>query len=75
MTKPFSIAVDNLGNVYVTGRSENSEAGQDFATIKYNTDGVLQWVARHSGWGRWIAVDGDRNVYVTGLGYQRRYGR
>ena len=64
----FSIAVDGNGNVYVTGRSVGN-AGQEFATIKYNTNGVLQWVARHIGEGRWIAVDGTGNVYVTGSGH------
>jgi uncharacterized delta-60 repeat protein len=64
----FSIAVDGNGNVYVTGRGVGT-AGQEFATIKYNTNGVLQWVARHNGEGRWIAVDGEGNVYVTGSNY------
>ena len=61
----FSIAVDNAGNVYVTGRSSTG-TGNVIATIKYNSAGVLQWVATYNGWGRAIVVDEQGNVYVTG---------
>ena len=57
-----AIAVDNSGNVYVTGRSFN-----DYATIKYNAAGQQQWVAREvGGEGNAITIDGAGNVYVTG---------
>ena len=57
-----AIAVDNSGNVYVTGRSFN-----DYATIKYNPAGQQQWATRQSdGEADAIAVDGAGNVYVTG---------
>jgi uncharacterized delta-60 repeat protein len=67
-----AIAVDSSGNVYVTGFSEGSRSSGDYATIKYNSAGQEQWVARYSGPGNdWdeatgIAVDGLGNVYVTG---------
>lgn len=61
----FSIAVDGNGNAYVTGRSRNA-TGYDLVTIKYNTAGVMQWLATNNGWGHSIAVDGAGNVYVTG---------
>jgi alpha-tubulin suppressor-like RCC1 family protein len=63
-----AIAVDGLGNVYVTGYSY----GSGYATIKYDRDGNQLWVARYSGpeayWAeaRAIAVDGSGNIYVTG---------
>jgi uncharacterized delta-60 repeat protein len=70
-----AIAVDRSGNVYVTGRSHNSDAvfgSCDYATVKYNTNGKQLWLKRYhgpaSGFGGAyaLAVDGSGNVYVTG---------
>lgn len=68
-----ALAVDGLGNVYVTGVSSDSQTGNDFATVKYNASGVQQWVKRYDG-GAYgpdqatsIAVDGSGNVYITGI--------
>ncbi len=41
-----SIAVDGSSNVYVTGYSYGGGTNHDYATIKYNSSGVQQWVAR-----------------------------
>jgi len=63
----FAIAVDDAGNVYVTGGG-----GGEYATVKYNSSGVEQWVARYDGLGNGndkaqdIALDDSGNVYVTG---------
>ena len=65
------IAVDISGNIYLTGTSDVS-GGSDWATVKYNNDGVEQWVARFDGPGNYydgasaVTVDGSGNVYVTG---------
>ncbi|NWF51282.1 MAG: SBBP repeat-containing protein [Ignavibacteriaceae bacterium] len=69
-----ALAVDTLGNVYVTGYSEGSSPtfAFDFATIKYNSDGFEQWIQRYNGQGSkndyatGIAVDNSGGVYVTG---------
>ncbi|MCX6639342.1 MAG: SBBP repeat-containing protein [bacterium] len=72
----YCLTVDANSNVYVTGRSAQTEIypyNYDYATIKYNTAGVQQWVARYNGPGNSgdeahsLAVDGNGNVYVTGF--------
>lgn len=67
------IVVDEAGNVYVTGRSQGNGTGYDYVTIKYDTDGNLQWAKRYSNSpvigndeAVAIAVDAAGNVYVTG---------
>lgn len=68
----YAIAVDNAGNVYVSGRSAGSGTGYDYATVKYDTYGTEQWIARYDGPGNdsdyayGIAVDNTGNVYVAG---------
>ncbi|MBA7593539.1 hypothetical protein ES703_00463 [subsurface metagenome] len=68
----WDVAVDGSGNVYVTGGSRGTGTGNDYATIRYDSDGDEVWVARYDGpqsWsdtGRAMAIDGSGNVYVTG---------
>jgi len=71
----IKMAVDNYGNVYVTGWSEGEGTDYDYATIKYNSDGQVVWVRRYNGPGNYrdgasaIAVDNHGNAYVTGGSY------
>ena len=67
-----AITLDSCWNVYITGKSLGQGSGQDYATVKYNWNGLEQWVARYNGPANGndsataIAVDGPWNVYVTG---------
>ena len=46
---PTAVAADASGNVYVTGNSKGDGTGSDLATIKYDANGLRQWVARYNG--------------------------
>lgn len=72
------VAVDEAGNVYVTGTSRGLGSMEDYATIKYGPEGTQQWLARYDGpaggldSASGLALDGRGNVYVTGGSYGGR---
>ncbi len=72
---PSAMVIDDRGNVYVTGYSNNLHGFSDMATIKYSPTGEVAWVQYYDGPGafrdeaRAIALDGQGHVYVTGRSY------
>jgi hypothetical protein len=76
----YGIAVDTSGNVYITGRSNDTWGNpvngftgnntSDIVVVKLDSAGVYQWHTFHGSTGgdegRDIAVDGSGNIYVTG---------
>ncbi len=69
--KAYAITLDKLRNVYVTGYTTTAAGVHNITTIKYNTNGDLQWVARYNSSGNSeatsIIVDDKSNVYVAGF--------
>jgi uncharacterized delta-60 repeat protein len=73
--KPVAIAVDDWGNVYVTGMSKNKRGDYDCATVKYSPGGQEVWVARYNGPAAShdevigftaLVLDSQGNIYVAG---------
>lgn len=66
-----TIFVDNAANVYISGSSKGV-GSDDYATIKYNTNGAVQWIMSYNGTGNSndysssVVADAQGNTYVTG---------
>ncbi len=67
----YSVAVDCLGNVYVTGRNDGY-SNDDCATVKYDPDGTELWAVLYDdpqageSAGRVLTLDSCGDVYVVG---------
>jgi hypothetical protein len=64
------IAIDNAGNVYVTG--ESLLGNFQFATIKYSPTGTELWVRRYgtpdgNTFVNGLEIDNNCNIYITGV--------
>jgi len=70
-----ALAVDDSGNVFVSGMSYADSTSYDYLTIKYSPAGDTLWVRRYNGPGNSfdyanaLTVDNSGNVYVTGESY------
>ncbi|MDP2207655.1 MAG: SBBP repeat-containing protein, partial [Bacteroidota bacterium] len=68
---PYDMASDIDGNLYVAGRSRVA-GNSDYTVIKYNPEGVRQWVSFYNGPTNYrdvaydVALDKKGNIYVTG---------
>ena len=79
------IAIDQAGNIYVTGESKGTSDDTDCVTVKYNSELEEQWTARYnrigdgtgeeaSQRGRDIQVDQSGNIYVSGRSWPNKRG-
>ena len=70
--RAYSIALDANLNVYVAGSCRVTSTNLDYCIIKYNNNGVLQWVRTFNGIGNSLdeifamAVSSNGDVYATG---------
>jgi len=70
-----AVAIDTIGNVYVTGKSTDVTTASDYATVKYNESGDEEWAIRYTNDGSagssdeptGLFVDAMSNVFVTGM--------
>ncbi len=73
----YNIDVDNSANIYVTG---NIYSTSNIATIKYNTNGTLQWAKSYNGPSSSadiscaVGVDGNGNTYTAGTSNDFTWG-
>ena len=73
------MALDSIGNVYVTGFSQNTNGNLDYVTIKYSPNANQVWTARYDSSNTAMAMpagivlDTSNNVIVTGSALTVKY--
>ena len=74
--KAVAIALDAAGNVYVGGTSYAGTNKEDYVIVKYNNNGVQQWVERYDGvshnadYLNAMKLDRSGNIFATGSSYK-----
>lgn len=67
-----SIALDNSGNIYVSGYSQINTNSSDIFLVKYNTNGQQGWVKTHKGpkgyWGFWNNYRNPSKILLSNSG-------
>ncbi len=65
-----AIALDDQGNIYVTGFEYASASGNDIITIKYDQDGNQKWIQKNNLPGedkaKAISIGKNKDVYLAG---------
>jgi len=68
---PYGVISDSIGNCYITFSSGPDFGPYDIITIKYNPQGVQQWIKTYNNGGndnpRDIIMDKQGNVYICGF--------
>ena len=81
--EPFGVAVDAIGNVFVTGGCSATPYEKDYATVAYSSTGLPLWTNRYNEAGFHdqvddvavaVAMDGSGNVFVTGYSFANESG-
>lgn len=74
-----ALVVEQSGNSFVTGTVTSTFPNYSICTVKYNTNGIQQWISKYSGTGNYVLNEGtcinldlNNNVLVTG--YSERLG-
>ncbi|MCK4311264.1 MAG: SBBP repeat-containing protein [Candidatus Cloacimonetes bacterium] len=69
---PYDLAVDQYGNIYVTGSAGSEETYSDYVTLRYSPTGSQEWLIRYDGVNNYhdsskaISLDNFGNIYITG---------
>ena len=75
--KGQAIAVDDSGNVYVVGLTQNAPNSSDFITLKYNKAGSLKWFRTYDissiDYATDIKIDVHGDIVVCGVTYSGTY--
>ncbi|MBK8982999.1 MAG: SBBP repeat-containing protein [Ignavibacteria bacterium] len=68
----YSIAVDDYQNVYVTGMSDSTDGLSDYLTMKYDSDGNINWIKKYNGYflvdrSFCLSIDNNYNIIISGF--------